>query len=112
VWREVAVTVGSFDCESVGGWLSAVNLTRPNPRVDRSARSSFEVNLERHPRSSVTQSFGSMRLAWQRRNSCLMPSRLPAQRRRRAGGDAAKLGREAVLLVRAFGARSGTIKFA
>ena len=51
MWRGVAVTVGVFGCESVGGWLSAVNSTRPNSRVDLSTRSSLDVNLERHPRA-------------------------------------------------------------
>ena len=48
----VAVTVGSFDCDSVGGCLT-VNLTRPNFRVHRSAKRAiqFDVNLERHPRA-------------------------------------------------------------
>lgn len=89
---------------AIGGEFDAAQPPRGPKRAIQ-----FEVNLERHPRS-VTQSFGSTRLAWQRRNSCW--SCLPDQRRRRAGGDAAKLGREAVLLVRAFGPPSGTITVA
>jgi len=53
MWRGVAVTFGSFDCGSAGGWQSAVNSTRPNSSVDQSARSSCDVQDVTLPEGSV-----------------------------------------------------------
>ena len=51
MWRAVAVTCWELRLRKRRRWLSAVNSRRPNSRVDRSARSSVDVNLECYARA-------------------------------------------------------------